>query len=89
MDVAERAEMSVLLLAEALSGPLRMAPERVDAERLLADLGVDSLLAVEIQVAISASFGVEFSTLELMRGNTVSSLAGLVLERMGLRELAA
>ena len=89
MDVAERTEMSVLLLAEALSGPLRMAPERVDAERLLADLGVDSLLAVEIQVAISASFGVEFSTLELMRGNTVSSLAGLVLERMGLRELAA
>lgn len=89
MDISERAEMAVLLLAEALSAPLKMTAERIDAGRLLADLGVDSLLAVEIQVAIRATFGVEFSTLELMRGNTVSSLAMLVLERMGLHPISA
>jgi len=87
MDAEERVEVAVCMLAEALSGPLKMAPERIDAERALSDLGVDSLMAVEIQLATAATFGVEFSTLELMRGNTVRSLAVLVLDRMNIHSL--
>jgi len=87
MDAEERVEVAVCMLAEALSGPLKMAPERIDAERALSDLGVDSLMAVEIQFAIAATFGVEFSTLELMRSNTVRSLAVLVLDRMNIHSL--
>jgi acyl carrier protein len=82
MGISEREEMAMLMLTEALSGPLKMAAERIDPERSLSDLGVDSLMAVEVQIAISSVFSVEFSTLELMRGNTVSLLAARVLERM-------
>ncbi|BDT69332.1 hypothetical protein os1_35220 [Comamonadaceae bacterium OS-1] len=82
MSLPEREEMAMLMLTEALSGPLKMSAERIDPERSLSDLGVDSLMAVEVQIAISSVFSVEFSTLELMRGNTVSLLATRVLERM-------
>lgn len=86
MSIPEREEMAMLMLTEALSGPLKMVAERIDPERSLSDLGVDSLMAVEVQIAISSVFSVEFSTLELMRGNTVSLLATRVLERMQIRE---
>ena len=89
MGIAEREEMAMLMLTEALSGPLKMAAERIDPERTLSDLGVDSLMAVEVQIAISSVFAVEFSTLELMRGNTVSLLASRVLERMQIAEPTA
>ncbi|WP_367847704.1 SDR family NAD(P)-dependent oxidoreductase [Rhodoferax sp. WC2427] len=89
MSVPEREEMAMLMLTEALSGPLKMAAERIDPERSLSDLGVDSLMAVEVQIAISSVFAVEFSTLELMRGNTVSLLASRVLERMQIAQPTA
>lgn len=88
MERADREEVVTHMLAEALSGPLKMAADRIDADRSLSDLGVDSLMAVEVQMAINAVFAVEFSTLELMRGNTVSMLASRVLERMGITETA-
>ncbi len=84
MPVADRIEVATYLLAEALSGPLKLAAERIDLSRPLSDLGVDSLLAIEIQLALASTFSVEFSTLELMRGATVSDLGRRVLERMGL-----
>lgn len=84
LDAGERLQIAGMMLAEAFAGPLKMSAEKVDPERPLADLGVDSLMAVEIQLAIAQVFAVEFSTLELMRGNTITSLAGRVLERMGI-----
>ena len=84
LATGERIEIVSLMLAEALSAPLKMSAERIDVERSLSDLGVDSLMAVEIQLAIAEAFGVDFSTLELMRGNTVSRLAALVLDRLGI-----
>jgi malonyl CoA-acyl carrier protein transacylase/NAD(P)-dependent dehydrogenase (short-subunit alcohol dehydrogenase family)/acyl carrier protein len=84
MEPAERGEIAALLLTEALADPLRMAADRIDAEAQLADLGVDSLMAVEIQSAIKKTFGVEMSTLELLRGNTVGTLATRLLGDMGL-----
>ena len=47
-------------------------------------MGIDSLMAVELQIAINTAFGVELSALELTRGFSISQLTLPLLERMGL-----
>jgi acyl transferase domain-containing protein/NADPH:quinone reductase-like Zn-dependent oxidoreductase/NAD(P)-dependent dehydrogenase (short-subunit alcohol dehydrogenase family)/acyl carrier protein len=66
-------------IAAAFSEVLRLPVERIDPERRLEDYGVDSLMAVELQVAIEAEVGVELSTMELLAGRCLRSLAQRVL----------
>jgi acyl carrier protein len=80
----ERTEIVEIMLAEQLARTLRLPVERLDVKRPLAEMGIDSLMAVEIQIGINMVFGVEFSTLELARGLSVSQLAVPLLDRMGL-----
>jgi acyl carrier protein len=53
--------------------------EAVDLTTPLPDLGLDSLLAVELVVRISMNLGVEISALELSRGSGLASLAATLL----------
>jgi acyl carrier protein len=46
-------------------------------------MGIDSLMAVELQVAVKATLGVEVSLMELMKGRTVASLGRDLLKRLG------
>jgi acyl transferase domain-containing protein/NAD(P)-dependent dehydrogenase (short-subunit alcohol dehydrogenase family)/acyl carrier protein len=80
----ERFEVAELMLAEQVAQTLRIPAERIDTRRALTEMGIDSLMAVELQIAINMTFGVEFSALELTRGFSINQLTTPLLERMGL-----
>jgi acyl carrier protein len=84
----ERFEIVELMLAEKIAETLRIPPERIDVKQSLSDMGVDSLMAVQLQIAINMAFGVEVSAFELTRGASIRQLTTPLLERMGLTALA-
>jgi len=84
----ERFDIAELMLGEQVAQTLRTAAERIDVRRPLSEMGIDSLMAVELQIAINMAFGVEFSALELTRGVSIRQLTTPLLERMGLSVVA-
>ncbi|MEL7105703.1 MAG: SDR family NAD(P)-dependent oxidoreductase [Pseudomonadota bacterium] len=68
---------------------LRVAADDIDAETPLAELGLDSLMTVELQTALGAGFGVEVSAMELMKGGGTLALARDVLGKMAIAEPGA
>src|SRR6202030_2225343 len=54
------------IIAEALHMPI----ERVDVHQPLAELGIDSLIGIELQAALQQQFGVAVSILQWMKGGT-------------------
>jgi NAD(P)-dependent dehydrogenase (short-subunit alcohol dehydrogenase family)/acyl carrier protein len=84
MTAEEQFDVAELMLAEQVAQTLRIPVERIDVKRPLTDMGIDSLMAVELQIAINVKFGVEFSALELTRGFSISQLTESLLDRLGL-----
>jgi acyl transferase domain-containing protein/NADPH:quinone reductase-like Zn-dependent oxidoreductase/short-subunit dehydrogenase/acyl carrier protein len=73
------------LLVEAIAPTFKLSPAEFDADKPLRDLGLDSLVAVELQAQVEAKLGVELSTMELLAGRPASALASTVLSRLELR----
>lgn len=72
------------LLCELVAKTLRLHTSRIDSQISLAKMGIDSLMAAELQAEINQAFGVRLSTLELMRGQSLAHLARLLLDKAGL-----
>nr|APZ78702.1 polyketide synthase [Hyalangium minutum] len=70
-------------LAERLSLILQIPVERVDPQKPLSALGVDSLLSMQIQGAIREALGVEIPVLELLRGASLVQVASTVSAKFG------
>lgn len=66
-------------LLQTISSILRIPANRIGADKLIADLGIDSLVAVELTVALQKELGVELTTVDLLGMPTVSELATLLL----------
>lgn len=66
---------------------MRLPTDALDGVTPLNSLGLDSLMAAELQSAIMIQTGVNLSVLDLMQGNTVEQLADKVLARMGIVNL--
>lgn len=77
------------VLVQLLAKTLESAPEEVEADASLIALGIDSLMALDLQAAIEKHFAVKISTLELMKGSTPATLAKLVMQRVAGGEPAA
>jgi acyl transferase domain-containing protein/NADP-dependent 3-hydroxy acid dehydrogenase YdfG/acyl carrier protein len=84
LPAEERFIIVELMLAEQVAQTLRIPAERIDVKRPLTDMGIDSLMTVELQIAINMTFGVELSALELTRGFSITQLTTPLLQRMGL-----
>lgn len=54
----------------------------VDPARPLTELGLDSLLAVELLASLKAGFGVEIPAVRLLQGATLAELAGILLAEL-------
>jgi NAD(P)-dependent dehydrogenase (short-subunit alcohol dehydrogenase family)/aryl carrier-like protein len=80
------------ILAEELrrlvGGVLRLAPEAVPGDIPLTELGLDSLVTVEIKNRLQRQAGIDVPFVELLRGPTVASLAASLLPRVKLAALA-
>lgn len=65
---------------------LRVEAEEIDFNTPLSDLGLDSLMTVELQTAIGSGFGVEVSAMELMKGGGTLALARDLLAKLDISE---
>ena len=57
-------------------------PDSIDPSGLLADAGVDSLMAMEIAVDVERHYGLSFTVEELKRITTFGSLVALTRARL-------
>jgi NAD(P)-dependent dehydrogenase (short-subunit alcohol dehydrogenase family)/acyl carrier protein len=62
-------------LQEVLSGTLKMAKDSVPLDRKLNEMGVDSLLVLELGLGIHERIGVSFSAMEFLKGPSLQQLA--------------
>ena len=79
----DQREVAVALAVAAAVAPIfKLLPEAFELSKSLKDYGMDSLMALEVQVALEENLGVEMSTMELLAGRSVQSLALAVLKRV-------
>jgi acyl carrier protein len=83
IEPEQRGEHIVGVVRRVVGETLRIPCDRIDIDAQLSDMGIDSLMAVELQVAVKATLGVEVSLMELMKGRTVASLGRDLLKRLG------
>lgn len=86
LPAEQRFSVVELMLAEQVAQTLRIPAERIDLKRPLTEMGIDSLMTVELQIAINMTFGIELSALELTRGFSINQLTVPLLQRMGFSE---
>ena len=80
----ERKALLVKLLAEQLVKVLALpASLRVDTQRSLMDLGMDSLMAMELRNRIQAALKVQLAAADLLKGPSVEELADDLLGKVG------
>jgi acyl carrier protein len=58
------------------------APARIDTQQSLRNLGIDSLIAVEVRNHINTELGVNIPLAKLMQSESINALAAFVAERL-------
>lgn len=79
----DRTEIIGQAVRDVVGSVLRVKPEGLRADQPLTDLGLDSLMAVEIENSIESSIGVALPPASLMRARTIGQIAALIAEHMG------
>jgi len=80
---AERIDVIGQAVRDVVGAVLRVKPEGLRADQPLTDLGLDSLMAVEIENSIESAIGVALPPASLMRARTIGQIATLIAEHMG------
>ena len=85
---AERAAALESMIRADLGTVLGTPPDRLPTDRSIESFGVDSLMAVELALALEERSGVRLSTSLLMQGPTISTLAShLLAEALAVKRL--
>jgi len=63
---------------------LKTAPDRVEGNRPFSQLGVDSLMEIELRIALSKALGVEISRMDFARASTLDAVTSEFANRLGL-----
>ncbi len=82
----EAAAVFVALLKKEVGHILRVAPEKIDEERVLYEMGFDSLMGVELSTAIDARFAVRLPVMALSDSPTIAKLATRILAELSERD---
>lgn len=64
-------------LQDVLASTLRMSKEGISLKKKLNEMGVDSLMVLELGLGIRERIGVNFSAMEFLKGPTLEQLASL------------
>lgn len=75
MEPAELLETLKGLLKEEIGTILRVAPDKLDESRSLLEVGMDSLMGVELMTSLETNLGVSIPIMALSEGPTISRLA--------------
>jgi acyl transferase domain-containing protein/aryl carrier-like protein len=81
-EPAERRRLLDVLMRDKLSRVLGTTPSRLDGEKPLLNLGLDSLMAVELRNWIEGELQVNLPIVELMRSPSLARLTDLLLEQL-------
>ncbi len=79
----ERAEIVGHAVRDVVGSVLRVKPEGLRDDQPLTDLGLDSLMAVEIENSIESAIGVALPPASLMRARTIGQIISLIAEHVG------
>ncbi|MDR3639965.1 MAG: type I polyketide synthase [Humidesulfovibrio sp.] len=78
----EALKEAVAQLAQAVSTITRIPADQLEPQKNLSELGMDSLMAVELGLSIEDRFGVSIPNLSLSQGGTLHALAQRILQDM-------
>jgi acyl transferase domain-containing protein/acyl carrier protein len=81
---AERRALVLARIAEHAGRVLGVGTTQLDAERSLTDLGLDSLMAVELAEAVGRDIGQPISVMQMLSAGSIGSIADLILKTCGL-----
>jgi acyl transferase domain-containing protein/NADPH:quinone reductase-like Zn-dependent oxidoreductase/SAM-dependent methyltransferase/acyl carrier protein/short-subunit dehydrogenase len=79
----ERTEIVGHAVRDVVGSVLRVKPETLRDDQPLTDLGLDSLMAVEIENSIESAIGVALPPASLMRARTIGQIVTLLAEHVG------
>lgn len=82
LDEKETTDFLGQQIATRVATFLMRGDDGVGLTQTLADVGVDSLVAIEVRNWWKQTFGIEVSVLELMNGGSIENLGGLVASRL-------
>ncbi len=83
LDAAEAQAFVTDALAHEVGRILACAPEGLDPKRPLTELGMDSLMAVELRLAVETRLGVSLPLLAMSDSTNLAAIAARVLEASG------
>ncbi|MHB8849144.1 MAG: SDR family NAD(P)-dependent oxidoreductase, partial [Burkholderiales bacterium] len=64
---------------------LRIGPDKIDPKRSIYDMGLDSLMGVELVLALESRFGIRLSVMALSESPTIARLAERIIELLTSR----
>jgi len=79
---AELAVVFTDMLKQDVGEILRIPPEKIDAARSLYVMGLDSLMGVELVVALESRFGVKLPVMSLSESPTIDKLAARIAAQL-------
>jgi acyl transferase domain-containing protein/NAD(P)-dependent dehydrogenase (short-subunit alcohol dehydrogenase family)/acyl carrier protein len=82
LDEAARQHIVIEKIKELVVQSLKVNPVQLDAHIRLTELGVDSLMAMELEAVIEKQIGMKIPTIELMKGPTIAQLAQYLCRSM-------
>ncbi len=86
IDAARPAEKQAVIcqaVREAVGSVLRVKADSLRDDQPLTDLGLDSLMGVEIETSLEAAVGVALPPTSLMRARTIGQIASLIAGHLG------
>ena len=81
-DAATLPSLVETYIRDHLARAMGSAPARIDTQQSLRNLGIDSLIAVEVRNRINTDLGVNVPLAKLMQNESINTLAAFVAERL-------
>lgn len=82
MDKTTAAQTVAKLLAAEIGKILRISPDEIDAHKPLSDIGMDSLMALELRMSAERQLGIDIPLMSLANGATLIDLSSRVANRV-------
>lgn len=82
LSPAEVREVLIEMVAGQVGNVLRIPPDRLDMETSIFDMGMDSLMALELRMAIEENFGIELPAMVISEGASITRLAERIREHL-------
>ena len=85
----ERMSLLEVLLRTETSRVLKLAPEKIGANQAFGQMGIDSLMALELIRRVNAALGLALPATAVFNYPTLTVLSGQILKRLGMDASAA